>query len=47
MAAQSPDAQDTRYRLDTDLQLVSLTLSEQDPDILERAERDARVEVSP
>ena len=33
--------------LDADLQLVSLKLSEQDPDIVERARRDARIEVLP
>ena len=33
--------------LDTDLQLVSLKLSEQDPDVLKRAEQDAKVEVLP
>lgn len=33
--------------LDTDLQMVSLKLSEQDPDIVERAGRNARIEVLP
>ena len=33
--------------LDTDLQLVLLKLSEQDPDIVERAKHDVRVEVLP
>ena len=33
--------------LDADLQLLTLKLSEQDPDIVERAEHDDRVEVLP
>ena len=33
--------------LDTDLQLISLKLSEQDPDIIERAQQDDRIEVLP